>query len=110
MGSIPCGGQQKVSLIVSPSLTYSLGQVLIATTYSPCLTTFKAATMTFSWQRRIRKYTALFLLLVLDCSAFSFWPFPPKRFKGNSLLEAGSLGLGEDQRVLAFGDFNGDQL
>ena len=43
MESIPCGGQQKVSLIVSPSLTYSLGQVRIATTYSLCLTTFTSS-------------------------------------------------------------------
>lgn len=64
----------------------------------------------FSWQKRIRKLNVYPILLALDCFAYSFWPFPPKRFTGNSLLEAGSLGLGEDQRVLAFGDFNGDQL
>ena len=38
------------------------------------------------------------------------WPFPPKRFKGNALLSAGSLGLDTDGRVAALGDFNGDQL
>ena len=38
------------------------------------------------------------------------WPFPPKRFKGNALLGAGSLGLDTDGRVVALGDFNGDQL
>lgn len=64
----------------------------------------------FSWQKRIRKLGAGLIVLSLNCAAVSFWPFPPKRFTGNSLLEAGSLGLGEDQRVLAFGDFNGDQL
>lgn len=38
------------------------------------------------------------------------WPFPPKRFKGNALLRAGSLGLDTDGRVVALGDFNGDQF
>jgi len=38
------------------------------------------------------------------------WPLPPKRFKGNALLNAGSLGLDTDGRVVALGDFNGDQL
>ena len=41
---------------------------------------------------------------------FAMWPFPPKRFKGNALLSAGSLGLDTDGRVVALGDFNGDQL
>jgi hypothetical protein len=41
---------------------------------------------------------------------FAMWPFPPKRFKGNALLSAGSLGLDTDGRVAALGDFNGDQL
>lgn len=40
----------------------------------------------------------------------AMWPFPPKRFKGNALLNAGSLGLDTDGRVVALGDFNGDQL
>jgi len=40
----------------------------------------------------------------------AMWPFPPKRFKGNALLSAGSLGLETDGRVVALGDFNGDQL
>ncbi|KAF5324887.1 hypothetical protein D9611_004159 [Ephemerocybe angulata] len=43
--------------------------------------------------------------------AFEFWwPFPKKRFTGNSLLDAGTLGLTGDVRVVAFGDFDGDQL
>ncbi|TFK59480.1 hypothetical protein BDN72DRAFT_780663 [Pluteus cervinus] len=37
----------------------------------------------------------------------AIWPFPPKRFTGNALIDAGSLGI--DSRVIAFGDFNGDQ-
>ncbi|KAF9647285.1 hypothetical protein BDM02DRAFT_3098371 [Thelephora ganbajun] len=40
----------------------------------------------------------------------AMWPFPPKRFKGNALLGAGSLGLDTDGRVVALGDFNGDQF
>jgi len=40
----------------------------------------------------------------------AFWPFPTKRFTGNSLIDAGSLGLKGDGRIVAFGDFNGDQL
>lgn len=53
----------------------------------------------------------LFAFLSICCStALAMWPFPPKRFTGNSLLEAGKLGLNNDGRVVAFGDFNGDQL
>lgn len=40
----------------------------------------------------------------------AMWPFPPKRFKGNALLGAGSLELSTDGRVVGLGDFNGDQL
>lgn len=40
----------------------------------------------------------------------AIWPFPPKRFRGNSLIDAGAMGLSGDGRVVAFGDFNGDQL
>jgi integrin alpha FG-GAP repeat containing protein 1 len=39
----------------------------------------------------------------------AWWPFPPKRFTGNGLLPAGPLGLDNDERVIAFGDFNNDQ-
>ncbi|EJD06255.1 uncharacterized protein FOMMEDRAFT_139451, partial [Fomitiporia mediterranea MF3/22] len=63
----------------------------------------------FSWQRRIRK-ALLILSLISSTSALDLWPFPPKRFKGNALLEAGSLALGNDERAIAFGDFNGDQF
>ncbi|THH05309.1 hypothetical protein EW145_g4893 [Phellinidium pouzarii] len=63
----------------------------------------------FSWQRRVRK--GLILLVTLGAiSKAEFWPFPPKRFIGNALLDAGSLGLGNDERAVAFGDFNGDQF
>jgi hypothetical protein len=40
----------------------------------------------------------------------AMWPFPPKRFKGNALLGAGTLELSTDGRVVGLGDFNGDQL
>ncbi|KAF9265836.1 hypothetical protein L218DRAFT_956809 [Marasmius fiardii PR-910] len=48
------------------------------------------------------------ILSILILPAFGIWPFPPKRFTGNSLVDAGSLGLSAE-RVVAFGDFNGDQ-
>ncbi|KAH8114092.1 hypothetical protein DFH11DRAFT_1595734 [Phellopilus nigrolimitatus] len=63
----------------------------------------------FSWQRRVRKHF-LFLYALAATSTAYLWPFPPKRFTGNALLEAGSLGLGNDERAIAFGDFNGDQF
>lgn len=68
-----------------------------------------ATTTMFSWQRRIRK--ALVLSIALQyASAFDLWPFKPKRLSGTALVDAGSLGLGNDEQVVAFGDFNGDQL
>ena len=48
------------------------------------------------------------LLLVRPGGAI--WPFPPKRFSGNALLGAGAMGVEPDMTVVAFGDFNGDQL
>ena len=53
------------------------------------------------------------VLLLAGLAAFSaptvaLWPFPTKRFSKNALLSAGSLGV--EGRVIAFGDFNGDQL
>ena len=53
------------------------------------------------------------LVLTLSLAALqtnAIWPFPPKRFSGNSLLEAGAMGVDSNDRVVAFGDFNGDQL
>ncbi|KAI0781429.1 hypothetical protein BD413DRAFT_463176 [Trametes elegans] len=40
----------------------------------------------------------------------AIWPFPPKRFSGNALLNAGSRGIEPDSTVVAFGDFDGDQF
>ena len=55
--------------------------------------------------------TRLLLSLILPFSVHGFvWPFTPKRFKSNALIDAGSLGLKDVQgRVAAFGDFDGDQ-
>ncbi|KAJ3731690.1 hypothetical protein DFJ43DRAFT_1132384 [Lentinula guzmanii] len=51
-----------------------------------------------------------FYLLALTTTSYAVWPFEPKRFSGNSLLAAGSMGLTDPGRIVAFGDFNGDQL
>ena len=56
----------------------------------------------------IRSSLAATLLYALPTSAI--WPFPPKRFSGNGLLNAGPMGVEPDMTVVAFGDFNGDQL
>ncbi|KAF5357873.1 hypothetical protein D9756_001989 [Leucocoprinus leucothites] len=46
----------------------------------------------------------------LSLPGAAFWPFPKKRFTGTALVEAGTLGLTGDRRVVAFGDFSGDQF
>ncbi|KAJ8581014.1 hypothetical protein M405DRAFT_869047 [Rhizopogon salebrosus TDB-379] len=53
-------------------------------------------------------YLALSILLFSSPVA-SIWPFPPKRFTKNSLMDAGSMGIHGD-RIVAFGDFDGDQF
>jgi hypothetical protein len=51
------------------------------------------------------------LLFLFASQTTAIWPFPPKRFKSNALIGAGSLGLDKLQgRIIAFGDFDGDQL
>ncbi|KAI0081457.1 hypothetical protein K474DRAFT_1613628 [Panus rudis PR-1116 ss-1] len=64
------------------------------------------------WQYTPRILHATLILFVLLCatSVQAIWPFPPKRFSGNALLQAGSMGVETDGRVVAFGDFNGDQV
>ncbi|KAJ7063605.1 hypothetical protein C8F01DRAFT_1133673 [Mycena amicta] len=57
-----------------------------------------------------RKTLWVLLLSYLTESAVAIWPFPPKRFSGNSLVDAGSMGINAQGRILAFGDFNGDQF
>ncbi|KAF7352408.1 T-cell immunomodulatory protein [Mycena venus] len=59
--------------------------------------------------RRKRLYGALIALSWLSDEAAAMWPFPPKRFSANSLVDAGSMGINVQGRVIAFGDFNGDQ-
>ena len=41
----------------------------------------------------------------------AIWPFQPKRFTQEAFVDAGTLGVeGEDLgRIVAFGDWNGDQ-
>ncbi|KAI0689777.1 hypothetical protein BC835DRAFT_1407738 [Cytidiella melzeri] len=53
---------------------------------------------------------AILFACSLALSTKAIWPFPPKRFSGNSLLKAGSMGVGSGDRVMAYGDFNGDQF
>ena len=61
---------------------------------------------------RRKRLTTFYLLatLCLITPSMAIWPFPPKRFRGNSLIDAGAMGLSGDGRVVAFGDFDGDQL
>ncbi|PPQ97975.1 hypothetical protein CVT26_003124 [Gymnopilus dilepis] len=69
--------------------------------------------MNFRRPGRRRKVANLLTTLTLACylvPALAIWPFPKKHFTGNSLMNAGSLGLSGDGRVVAFGDFDGDQL
>ncbi|KAF9533608.1 hypothetical protein CPB83DRAFT_783291 [Crepidotus variabilis] len=61
-------------------------------------------------RRRTRMdYLSFLGLLALLPLTHALWPFPQKRFTGNSLLAAGSMGLNGDGRVVALGDFDGDQ-
>jgi integrin alpha FG-GAP repeat containing protein 1 len=60
--------------------------------------------------RRKRNLLVSFVSLFLVSPAQAIWPFPPKRFTGNALIDAGSMGLDGGGRVIAFGDFDGDQL
>lgn len=54
-------------------------------------------------------YLALSVIL-LSSPVASIWPFPPKRFTKNSLMDAGSMGMVDGDRIVAFGDFDGDKL
>ncbi|KAG2047539.1 hypothetical protein BDR06DRAFT_963815 [Suillus hirtellus] len=49
-------------------------------------------------------------LLLLSPPVASIWPFSPKQFTKNSLLDAGLVGINDGDRIVAFGDFNGDQF
>jgi hypothetical protein len=60
----------------------------------------------FSWTRAL----VLTAFVLPFHSSYAIWPLPAKKFSGNSMLNAGSLGITAGDRVVAFGDFNGDQL
>ncbi|KAH9918403.1 integrin alpha N-terminal domain-containing protein [Epithele typhae] len=64
--------------------------------------------MKLSWSNSSPGCLAALLLHTLP--SFAIWPFPPKRFSGNALLNAGSMGVGPESSIIAFGDFNGDQF
>ncbi|KAF9484939.1 hypothetical protein BDN70DRAFT_824769 [Pholiota conissans] len=61
-------------------------------------------------RRKLATLTAVLATSSVFSPGAAIWPFPPKRFTGTSLIGAGSLGLNGDGRIVAFGDFNGDQL
>jgi hypothetical protein len=50
------------------------------------------------------------VLVSLGTGARGVWPFPTKRFSANAFVDAGTLGLEDAGRIVAFGDFDGDQL
>ena len=58
---------------------------------------------------KVPLYSCL-ITMCLPLLGAAFWPFPKKRFTGTRLVEAGTLGLTGDRRIVAFGDFSGDQL
>ncbi|KAJ7778659.1 hypothetical protein DFH07DRAFT_730793 [Mycena maculata] len=60
--------------------------------------------------RRKSLWSAFIALTWYSNSVYAVWPFPPKRFSGNSLVDAGSMGINVQGCVVAFGDFNGDQF
>lgn len=73
--------------------------------------------MRITFRRRFRPLRRLSCLFFITSLALfvapttALWPFQPKRFSGNALVSAGTLGLDVgDGRVIAFGDFNGDHL
>jgi len=55
---------------------------------------------------------SLILLIVntVIIPAQAIWPFPSKRFTANAFVDAQGLGLDDVGRIVAFGDFDGDQL
>ena len=77
-----------------------------------CATFLQLPHMHLSRPGRRKRLIAFYLLatLCLITPTMAIWPFAPKRFRGNSLIDAGAMGLSGDGRVVAFGDFNGDQL
>jgi integrin alpha FG-GAP repeat containing protein 1 len=62
-----------------------------------------------SWNLKLCS-TSLVVSWIIPAVSSAWWPFNPQRFTGNGLLEAGALGIDKDARIIAFGDFDGDQL
>ncbi|KAF5386695.1 hypothetical protein D9615_001974 [Tricholomella constricta] len=62
------------------------------------------------YPKRRKICAVVYLAACLVTPTVAIWPFPPKRFTGNALIDAGSMGLDGDDRIVAFGDFNGDQF
>jgi hypothetical protein len=59
----------------------------------------------------IERILAIFSVFVsLVTGVYGVWPFPSKRFSANAFVDAGTLGLEDAGRIVAFGDFDGDQL
>ncbi len=53
----------------------------------------------------------LWLISSVLLETHAIWPFPSETFTvADTLTDGGALGLGDDDRVIALGDFNGDQL
>ncbi|KAK4688706.1 integrin alpha FG-GAP repeat containing protein 1, partial [Tremellales sp. Uapishka_1] len=53
---------------------------------------------------------AVVVLLLTSTSTYALWPFKQKRFTAEAFINAGPLGLEDlDGRVVAVGDWNGDQ-
>ncbi|THU96321.1 integrin alpha N-terminal domain-containing protein [Dendrothele bispora CBS 962.96] len=59
---------------------------------------------------RGRCRVATLCLLSFLSQVYAIWPFAPKRISGKGLVSAGAMGLTGSDRVIAYGDFNGDQF
>lgn len=57
----------------------------------------------------MRTHFILSLVLVYLESATAAWPFKQEKFTGETLIDAGSLGVNVTGRVVALGDWDGDQ-
>ena len=56
---------------------------------------------------RLARASLLALLLVHPASAY--WPFQERNFNAEAFVDAGSLGVNSTGRVVAVGDWDGDQ-
>jgi integrin alpha FG-GAP repeat containing protein 1 len=53
--------------------------------------------------------TTVLALALLSHPAAALWPFQQKRFTAEAFVDAGSLGVNTTGRVVALGDWDGDQ-